>query len=183
MTALRNALPSGQFALPDIWRSPSANGGFSHSRAEVLVSTGCDLVRRARTSLRAAELGCDASRPLRRDWERVKDDVMRRAVAVKFRAQGDIREILLSTGDERIVEDVAAAAPHDGERSTRPPPSRHRSLRPTEPGGRAAGRECGTAGPGTGTARPAGIRRTHVAVLGRPSATWWKHVIDHGSCR
>ncbi|MEX3103943.1 MULTISPECIES: NADAR family protein [unclassified Streptomyces] len=65
-----------------------------------------DLVRRARTPLRAAELGRDPAKPLRRDWERVKDDVMRRAVAAKFRAHDDIRGILLSTGDEEIVEDT-----------------------------------------------------------------------------
>ncbi|MDX3380353.1 NADAR family protein [Streptomyces niveiscabiei] len=65
-----------------------------------------DLVRRARTPLRAAELGRDPAKPLRRDWERVKDDVMRRAVAAKFRAHDDIRDILLSTGDEEIVEDT-----------------------------------------------------------------------------
>jgi ribA/ribD-fused uncharacterized protein len=56
--------------------------------------------------LRAAELGRDSSKPLRRDWERVKDDVMRCAVAAKFRAHADIRHILLSTGDEEIVEDT-----------------------------------------------------------------------------
>ncbi|MFB7617111.1 NADAR family protein [Kitasatospora sp. NPDC056181] len=65
-----------------------------------------DLIRRARTPLRAAELGRDPSKPLRRDWDRVKDDVMRRAVATKFRAHADIREILLSTADEEIVEDT-----------------------------------------------------------------------------
>ncbi|MFB6890837.1 NADAR family protein [Kitasatospora sp. NPDC056327] len=65
-----------------------------------------ELVRRARTPLRAAELGRDASRPLRRDWERVRDDVMRRAVAAKFAAHADIRAVLLSTGDEDIVEDT-----------------------------------------------------------------------------
>ena len=63
-----------------------------------------ELVRRARTPLRAAELGRDASKPLRRDWERVKDDVMRRAVATKFRTHGDICEVLLSTGDAKLVE-------------------------------------------------------------------------------
>ncbi|MER6198781.1 NADAR family protein [Streptomyces sp. NPDC001586] len=65
-----------------------------------------DLIRRARTPLRAAELGRDASTPLRRDWERVKDDAMRRAVETKFRAHADIRAILLSTRDEEIVEDT-----------------------------------------------------------------------------
>ncbi|WP_240137991.1 NADAR family protein [Streptomyces sp. MUM 178J] len=67
-----------------------------------------DLIRRARTPLRAAELGRDPSIPLRRDWDRVKDDVMRRAVAAKFRTHGDLRAVLLSTGDEEIVEDTAA---------------------------------------------------------------------------
>lgn len=67
-----------------------------------------DLIRRARTPLRAAELGRDPSKPMRRDWERAKDDVMRRAVAAKFLTHADIRGILLSTGDEEIVEDTTA---------------------------------------------------------------------------
>ena len=65
-----------------------------------------DLIRRARTPLSAAELGRDSSKPLRRDWDRVRDDVMRRAVAAKFRAHAEIREILLSTGAQEIVEDT-----------------------------------------------------------------------------
>ncbi|MFJ6102886.1 NADAR family protein [Streptomyces sp. NPDC092359] len=65
-----------------------------------------DLIRRARTPLRAAELGRDSSEPPRRDRERGKDDVMRRVVAAKFRAHDDVRDILLSTGDEEIVEDT-----------------------------------------------------------------------------
>ena len=68
--------------------------------------TLADLIRRARTPLRTAELGRDSSKPLRRDWERVKDDVMRRAVTTKVLAHVDIRELLLSTGDEEIVEDT-----------------------------------------------------------------------------
>ncbi len=67
-----------------------------------------ELIRRARTPLRAAELGRDRSKPMRRDWERVKDDVMRRAVAAKFRTHADIGAILLATGDEEIVEDTTS---------------------------------------------------------------------------
>ncbi|MBV1855741.1 NADAR family protein [Catellatospora sp. NEAU-YM18] len=63
-------------------------------------------MRRTATPLRAAELGRDRSRPLRRDWERVKDDVMRRAVTAKFTAHADIRAVPLDTGDEEIVEDT-----------------------------------------------------------------------------
>ncbi|MDQ0370892.1 NADAR family protein [Catenuloplanes indicus] len=65
-----------------------------------------DLIRRAATPLRAAELGRDRSRPLRRDWDRVKDDVMRRAVTAKFTAHPGIRAVLLDTGDAEIVEDT-----------------------------------------------------------------------------
>ncbi|MFG2714159.1 NADAR family protein [Streptomyces goshikiensis] len=67
-----------------------------------------ELIRRARTPLRAAELGRDRSKPMRRDWERVKDDVMRRAVAAKFRTHADIGAVLLATGDEEIVEDTTS---------------------------------------------------------------------------
>jgi ribA/ribD-fused uncharacterized protein len=41
---------------------------------------------------------------LRKDWEKVKEDIMRRGVLRKFETHGDIREILLSTEDEEIVE-------------------------------------------------------------------------------
>ncbi len=60
------------------------------------------------TPKRAAEIGRDRQRPLRRDWEQVKDDVMRRAVLAKFSTHADIREVLLSTGDEEIVENAAS---------------------------------------------------------------------------
>ncbi|MFD7619362.1 NADAR domain-containing protein [Streptomyces sp. NPDC059802] len=56
--------------------------------------------------MRGAEPGRDPSKPLRRDWERVRDEVLRRMVAAKFRTHTDIREVLLSTGDEAIVEDT-----------------------------------------------------------------------------
>lgn len=63
-----------------------------------------EAVRLARTPKQAAEMGRDRSRPLRPDWEAVKDDVMRRAVRRKFETHADIRAILLGTGDEDLVE-------------------------------------------------------------------------------
>lgn len=65
-----------------------------------------DDVRRASTPKQAATIGRDRKRPLRRDWESVKDDVMRRAILRKFELHADIREILLATGDEEIVENA-----------------------------------------------------------------------------
>jgi N-glycosidase YbiA len=63
-------------------------------------------VRRASSPKQAAEIGRDRGRPLRPDWEQVKDDIMRRAVLRKFQTHADIREILLSTWDEEIVENA-----------------------------------------------------------------------------
>jgi len=65
-----------------------------------------EAVRRAPTPKMAAEIGRDRSRPLRSDWEEVKDDVMRRAVRRKFEVHADLRALLLDTGDEPIVENA-----------------------------------------------------------------------------
>lgn len=54
--------------------------------------------------MKAAEFGRNRSLPLRTDWEQVKDDIMRKAVFEKFSQNIDIRDILLSTGKELIVE-------------------------------------------------------------------------------
>lgn len=66
-------------------------------------------IRASRSPMDAARMGRDRSRPLRRDWNKVKDDVMRRAVRAKFEAHPELRELLLSTGDAELVE----AAPND----------------------------------------------------------------------
>lgn len=65
-----------------------------------------DQVRQAKSPKQAAEMGRDRKRPLRRDWEAVKDDVMRAAVREKFRSHKDIQQILLGTGDALIVENA-----------------------------------------------------------------------------
>jgi hypothetical protein len=65
-----------------------------------------DDVRRASTPKKAASVGRDRSRPLRADWEAVKDDMMRAGVLRKFETHADIRELLLATGDQEIVENA-----------------------------------------------------------------------------
>ncbi|KKL76505.1 hypothetical protein LCGC14_2044250, partial [marine sediment metagenome] len=42
--------------------------------------------------------------PLRRDWESIKEGVMYDAIKAKFTQHEDLREILLSTGDAKIIE-------------------------------------------------------------------------------
>jgi len=49
-------------------------------------------------------MGRDRSHPLRSDWQQVKDEIMQHGLLHKFKTHADIREILLATGDELIVE-------------------------------------------------------------------------------
>jgi N-glycosidase YbiA len=65
-----------------------------------------EAIRQAKTPKQAAEMGRDRKRPLRPDWETVKDDVMRRGVLTKFQTHAAIREILLSTDDDELVENA-----------------------------------------------------------------------------
>lgn len=58
----------------------------------------------AKTPMLAARLGRDRKVKLRRDWESVKDGVMRVAVMAKFNQHPELRELLLSTGDAKLVE-------------------------------------------------------------------------------
>jgi N-glycosidase YbiA len=63
-----------------------------------------EAIRIAKTPKDAALRGRERNRPLRADWESVKDDVMRKAVLKKFETHEDIKEILLSTDSEELVE-------------------------------------------------------------------------------
>ncbi len=63
-----------------------------------------EAIRKTKSPMIAARMGRDRKKPLRRDWEAVKITVMRKAVRAKFTQHEDIRQILLSTGDARIVE-------------------------------------------------------------------------------
>jgi N-glycosidase YbiA len=62
------------------------------------------LIFAAATPEQAAALGRCPSRCLRPDWELVKTQVMRVGVLQKFITHPDIREILLITGDEILIE-------------------------------------------------------------------------------
>jgi len=62
------------------------------------------LIHGAETPEIAAALGRDSNRQLRPDWEVVKTKVMREAVLKKFLTHADIREVLLSTDEQWLVE-------------------------------------------------------------------------------
>ena len=63
-----------------------------------------ETVRRARTPADAKKLGRRPSPPLRNDWEEVKNEVMRKAVSRKFQTHPELRQRLLDTGEEELVE-------------------------------------------------------------------------------
>ena len=54
--------------------------------------------------MEAAKIGRSKELPLRKDWEQIKEDIMRKAVYEKFHQNPSICEILLSTSDELIIK-------------------------------------------------------------------------------
>jgi len=62
------------------------------------------VIHAVQTPEQAAALGRDRTRQVRSDWEQVKTEVMREAVLKKFLTHTDIQAILISTGDQLIVE-------------------------------------------------------------------------------
>jgi len=51
-----------------------------------------------------ARMGRSSQRPLRKDWETAKDDIMREALRAKFTQNEELKQILLETGDAYLVE-------------------------------------------------------------------------------
>ena len=49
-------------------------------------------------------MGRDRKRPLRRDWESVKEQIMLEAVRAKFTQHDDLKQTLLGTGNATLVE-------------------------------------------------------------------------------
>ncbi|MBE1236391.1 NADAR family protein [Phaeovibrio sulfidiphilus] len=63
-----------------------------------------DEVRQAESALQAAIMGRERTRPLRADWDQVRDSIMERVVAEKFRQHPDIAQKLRDTGTRRLVK-------------------------------------------------------------------------------
>ena len=55
-------------------------------------------IRSAPTPKESARLGRDRTKPLRADWELVKDSIMHKAVSAKFSQHPNLRRLLLATG-------------------------------------------------------------------------------------
>lgn len=63
-----------------------------------------EAIRAASSPGEAAKMGRSRSRPLRKDWEAVKDGVMMDCLRAKFATHPDLRKILMSTGQDKLVE-------------------------------------------------------------------------------
>ena len=64
-------------------------------------------IRTVKSPMVAARMGRSRKRKLRSDWEAVKIGVMREALVAKFTQHEDLRELLLGTGDAKLVEHTA----------------------------------------------------------------------------
>ena len=61
-------------------------------------------IRGTSSPMQAARIGRDRKLTLRRDWESVKVSVMRQALLAKFTQHVELKELLLATGDAKLVE-------------------------------------------------------------------------------
>src|SRR5262245_27554833 len=59
-------------------------------------------VRNAPTAMIAARMGRSRQRPLREDWDNVKDQIMLQAVRTKFTQHEDLKAVLAGTGDATL---------------------------------------------------------------------------------
>jgi N-glycosidase YbiA len=91
------------FLLDDLWWATSEH----YFQAQKFVGTPhLEAIRTVKTPKDAAWMGRERQRPLRRDWEEVKEAVMKKAVLCKFSHHQDIQAILLSTGEKLLVENA-----------------------------------------------------------------------------
>ncbi len=65
-----------------------------------------EAIRNASSPMKAAQMGRSRMHPIRSDWEIVKDSIMYKAVLKKFSTYRYLQKILLSTGDEEIIENT-----------------------------------------------------------------------------
>ena len=60
-------------------------------------------IRAASSPKQAKDLGRTRDLPIQRDWDSIRDGVMKHALRRKF-AHPDLRQLLLSTGDRELIE-------------------------------------------------------------------------------
>ncbi len=61
-------------------------------------------IRKEKSPMIAARLGRDRKQKLRKDWESVKNNVMKKALTAKFTQHEDLKILLLSTDETKLIE-------------------------------------------------------------------------------
>ena len=61
-------------------------------------------IRAEKSPMIAARLGRDRKQKLCKDWESVKNNVMKKALTAKFTQHKDLKILLLSTGEAKLIE-------------------------------------------------------------------------------
>lgn len=69
-----------------------------------------EAIRRVASPMIAARMGRSRARPLRADWDAVKEQIMLEALRAKFTQHPDLGERLRATGDALLVEQRARDA-------------------------------------------------------------------------
>lgn len=95
---LSNFYPSTIFV--DGFRYPTVEHAFQ--AAKTADNAAKQKIATTQSALRAKSLGRQVR--LRKDWEAIKVAVMRQCVALKFESHPDLAEMLLDTGDARLIE-------------------------------------------------------------------------------
>jgi len=95
---LSNFYPSTIFV--DGFRYPTVEHAFQ--AAKTVDNAAKQKIARTQSALRAKSLGRQVR--LRKDWEAIKVAVMRKCVALKFESHPDLAEMLLDTGNAKLVE-------------------------------------------------------------------------------
>lgn len=91
------------FLKEKIWRTSE-----HYFQAQKFVGTEHEEeLRMAESPMVVARMGRSRKRPLRKDWDTVKDDVMREAVMAKFSQNKELKALLVGTGDATLVEHTA----------------------------------------------------------------------------
>ena len=67
----------------------------------------CAKIRDAHSPKGAKTLGRSRKLPIRSDWDEARDEFMYRVCLKKFQTHQAVRELLLSTGEEELIENAA----------------------------------------------------------------------------
>lgn len=78
----------------------------SLSPGQRLLSAKAEAIRMAPSAKVASELGRSRRTPIRPTWDDEKVSMMKEAVLKKFQTHENIRELLLSTGGESLIENA-----------------------------------------------------------------------------